>query len=73
MTFDEGLEALEGALVIGRQVDPLGPDEVRTRMDAARAERGKPTRSATPTSSPDKPFFSKAKSWLTMKGTEPAG
>ncbi len=32
-TFQEGLEVLEGALAIGRQADPLGPDEVRTRMD----------------------------------------
>jgi hypothetical protein len=69
--FDEGLEVLEGALAIGRQADPLRPDEVQTRMDAARAGQFKPTRAATPAPVPDTPF-SKVKSWLTMKETEPA-
>ena len=59
VTFDKGLEALEGALAIGRQADPLGPEEVQTRMDAVRTTRGEP-------------FFGKVKSWLTMKETEPA-
>ncbi len=70
--FDVGLKILEGALAIGRQADPLGPEEVQTRMDAARGREGKPTRPATPASVPDKPFFSKVKSWLTMKETEAA-
>ncbi len=47
--FEVGLEVLEGALAIGRQADPLGPEEVQTRMGAARARSGRP-------------FFSKAKS-----------
>ena len=34
VSFDQGLKVLEGALAIGRQADPLGPDEVRSRMDA---------------------------------------
>src|SRR3712207_6346638 len=72
LPFKVGLQALEGALAIGRQADPLRPDEVRIRMEAARAGRGKPARAATPTSAPDKPFFSKAKSWLTIKETEAA-
>ncbi len=72
LPFKVGLEALEGALAIGRQADPLGPEEVLTRMEAARAGQFKPTRAATPAPVPDAPFFSKVKSWLTMKETEPA-
>lgn len=34
--FENGLEVLAGALAIGRQADPLGPDDVRVRLDAAR-------------------------------------
>lgn len=34
--FDEGLRALEGALAIGRQADPLGMDEAASRLDAVR-------------------------------------
>ncbi len=70
--LEKGLEVLEGALAIGRQADPLGPEEVLTRMKAAKMDQSKPTRAATPTPVPDKPFFSKVKSWLTMKETEPA-
>ncbi len=70
LSFDRGLEVLEGALAIGRQADPLGPEEVQTRMDAARRRKGSLTRPAAPV--PDKPFISKVKSWLTMKETEAA-
>ena len=70
LSFDKGLEALKGALAIGRQADPLGPEEVLTRMDTARAGRFRPKREATPAL--DMPFFSKVKGWLTMKETEPA-
>ena len=72
LSFDRGLEALEGALAIGRQADPLGPDEVLTRMDAARAGKSAPAKVEVPASGPDKPFISKVKSWLTLKATEPA-
>ncbi len=68
--FEKGLEVLEGALAIGRQADPLGPEVVQSRMDAARIGRRKPARPAV--SAEEKPFFSKVKSWLTMKETEPA-
>ena len=34
--FERGIEVLEGALAIGRQADPLGPDDIRPRMEAAR-------------------------------------
>ena len=37
--FEAGLQALVGALAIGRQADPLGPEEVRTRMEAVRPRR----------------------------------
>ncbi|GJE15079.1 hypothetical protein [Methylobacterium longum] len=33
--FDRGLAALEGALAIGRQADPLGIEEAASRLDAA--------------------------------------
>ena len=59
--FHVGLEALEGALAIGRQEDPFPAEEVQTRMDAARGE------ATTPTSVPDHPFFAKMKNWLTAK------
>ncbi len=66
LPFDAGLEALEGALAIGRQADPLGLEEVTARMEAVRR------RATAPTSMEDRPFFSKVRSWLTMKETEPA-
>jgi hypothetical protein len=34
--FDAGLRALEGALAIGRQADPLGMDEAASRLNAVR-------------------------------------
>lgn len=37
-SFQKGLEALEGALAIGRQADPLGKDEAASRLDAVRAQ-----------------------------------
>jgi hypothetical protein len=37
LTFDRGLAILEGALSIGRQADPLGPDEAEVRLARARA------------------------------------
>ncbi len=66
VSFEVGLEVLEGALSIGRQADPLGPDEVQTWMSAARYKAG------TLAIGSGSPFFSKIKSWLTMKETEPA-
>jgi hypothetical protein len=35
-SFERGLEALEGALAIGRQADPLGLEEAASRLDAVR-------------------------------------
>ena len=71
LPFNVGLEALEGALAIGRQADPLGPEEVRTRMDAARTGMRALSRVEAPASSSVQPFVSKVKSWLNMKEMEP--
>ncbi len=71
MAFNRGLEVLEGALAIGRQADPLGPEEVRTRMDKARAGKGKPAWPEAPASGQDKPLVSNAMSWPTIKEMEP--
>jgi hypothetical protein len=49
LPFAKGLEVLEGALAIGRQADPLSPEEVRGRMNAVKA------RAALPRSVPDCP------------------
>ena len=59
--FEMGLKVLEGALAIGRQAEPLGPDEVQTRMEKARAL----SKSKAPSRA------SKIKNWLSMKETEP--
>ncbi len=37
ITFDRGLAILEGALSIGRQADPLGPQEAAARLAGAGA------------------------------------
>ena len=58
LTFEQRLQVLEGALAIGRQADPLGPDQVRTRMDEARG------RAATVSSAPDLSLAIKLKSWF---------
>ena len=58
VTFEEGLETLEGALAIGRQAEAPAPDAVKTRMDLVQ------NRATTPTSVADSAVFSKIKSWL---------
>jgi hypothetical protein len=59
-TFLEGIEVLAGALSIGRQADPFGPEEVKTRMESAQ-------RSAPAESIPDSPKFANLKSWVGAK------
>ena len=71
VSFEKGLEVLDCALTIGRQADPLGPDQVETRMEAALAARGKPRRVQEAASAPNTPFFTRVKDWL-MKEVEPA-
>src|SRR3712207_2287358 len=36
VSFQQGLDILEGALAIGRQADVLGPEEVTTRLEVVR-------------------------------------
>jgi len=67
VSFERGLEILEGALAIGRQADTLAPDTVKTRMD------GVQSRAITATSVADKPLLSKIKGWFgATKETEAA-
>jgi hypothetical protein len=46
LPFREGLQILEGALAIGRQADGLAPEEVTTRLEAARQSATPPTPAA---------------------------
>lgn len=67
LTFEKGLKVLEGALAIGRQADPFAADEVRSRMDAAR------DRAPAAASVPERPMYTKLKSWFGLKPeAEPA-
>ncbi len=63
--FKKDVRALEAALVIGRQADPLLPQDVWTRMVAAKEKAA----SASP---PALSLVSKIKSWLATKQAEPA-
>jgi hypothetical protein len=54
--FDIGLRALEGALAIGRQADPLGMDEAASRLNAARGL-------ANPVKKRSSPLPAKVKGW----------
>jgi hypothetical protein len=75
MTFQKGLEVLEGALAIGRQADPLALDEVGSRMDDVRSSARLVQRPATkPASSASGHLVSKLKGLLgTTKEREPVG
>jgi hypothetical protein len=64
-SFEGDLKVLDGALAIGRQADPLIPQEVQGRMEQVKAE------APAPLAPPERPFFAKVKSWLTMKEMEP--
>ena len=67
VTFEQGLEILEGALAIGRQADALGLDAVKTRMGAVQG------RATTATSVAERPLLSKIKGWFgAAKQNEPA-
>jgi hypothetical protein len=71
--IEVGLEVLEGALAIGRQADPLGPEDVKTRMDEVRTKAALPSVPDRAPAASDTPFLTKVKSWLTMKEIEPLG
>ncbi|GJE15204.1 hypothetical protein [Methylobacterium longum] len=60
--FQDGLSALEGALAIGRQADPLGTEEAAGRLDAARA-------SAKLAKKRSGSFPVKVKGWLGLQQT----
>lgn len=62
LQFDIGLQALEGALAIGRQADPLGLDEVASRLDAARGP-------ASPLKKRASFLSAKMKGWLVVQQT----
>jgi len=62
--FEQGLEILEGALAIGRQAEPLGYDDVVSRLEAARTSVVRPTRMEVGSLS------AKLKSWLGAAETE---
>ena len=76
VSFAKGLQVLDGALAIGRQADPFGPELVHSRLEAARAGgfNRKRVTQPTPTPSPSAPrksIVAKVKSWLTNKEPEP--
>ncbi len=64
-SFEGGLKVLDRALAMGRQADPLLPQEVQGRMEQVKAKAPAPPEPSR------QPFFSKVKSWLTIKETEP--
>ena len=57
-----GLQILEGALAIGRQVDGLVPEEVTTRLQSVRQSATPPTAASTPAASSSK--LAKLKAWF---------
>ena len=52
MTFQRGLEVLEGALAIGRQADALALEDVQSRMDGAKSRAEAVQQTATKSASP---------------------
>ena len=58
VSFQRGLEILEGALAIGRRAEDLAVEEVKTRLQVVQRE------ATTATSVPDTTVFTKIKSWL---------
>jgi hypothetical protein len=58
LTFERGLDILEGALAIGRQADVLGPETVKSRMADVQG------RATTATSVTEKPLLSSIKGWF---------
>ena len=58
MTLKRGIEILEGALAIGRQAEPLGPDIAKARMDAVKEE------AKTAAAVAERSLLNKLKAWL---------
>jgi hypothetical protein len=70
--MDAGLQALDGALAIGRQADPFAAEQVQARLDAARSKaRADEANTSTlvvgsaPASA--SAILSKVKSWFAVK------
>ena len=75
VSFQRGLEVLEGALAIGRQADAPAPEEVQSRMDDTRS-RAPVVRSTAIAAVPPKNAhpFGKLKSWFRKaKRQDPVG
>ena len=67
ITPKEGIKILEGALAIGRQARPLGPDIAKTRMEAAKGKAN------TVAPRVERSALSKLKAWFAAgKVVEPA-
>ena len=58
LTFEQGLDILNGALAIGRQADSLAPETVTSRMADVQA------RATRATSVPDPSLLSTIKGWF---------
>jgi hypothetical protein len=58
LSFDKGLEVLEGALRIGRQAEDISHDDAEERMVVVKRAAKRST------SVPDTPIFAKVKNWL---------
>jgi hypothetical protein len=61
VSFEDGLNVLEGVLAIGRQAEPLDAADVSTRMGTARS------RSEHPTSVPEESLAALLTSWAWVK------
>ena len=72
VTFDRGLQILDGALSIGRQADPFPADEVQARMEAIKRKAPvvvQTARTAAPEPATTSSVLTKGKNWFTPKVT----
>jgi hypothetical protein len=67
-----GLEVLEHALTLGRQADPFPAEDVKARMDEAKAKAAPVTDPDPVPSASTTPLLAKVKAWFKMKESEPA-
>jgi hypothetical protein len=74
MTFQKGLEVLEGVLAIGRQADPLALEDARSRMEDVKSSVKAGQRRASKPASPASGYLvSKLRSWLGAATPEQVG
>jgi hypothetical protein len=72
VTFDRGLQILDGALSIGRQADPFPADEVQARMEAIKRKAPvvvQTARTAAPEPATTSSVLIKGKNWFAMDET----